>query len=62
MKYLSRRTAAALVLLSAATSGVLNAQTQLDLRTQTKSVDFQNATLTRPMRTASVRAPLSRTS
>ena len=53
MKYLSRRTAAALVLLSAATSGVLNAQTQLDLRTQTKSVDFQNATLTRPMRTAS---------
>lgn len=33
-------------------AATLSAQTQVDLRTQSKSVDFQGATMTRPMRTS----------
>ena len=33
-------------------AGILAAQTQVDLRTQSKSVDFQGASMTRPIRTA----------
>ncbi len=33
-------------------AGILGAQTQVDLRTQSKSVDFQGASMTRPMRTS----------